>query len=207
MARYPGRPAWTTKVAPAAVAALVLLLAGCGGSSGKSTSASAPSSAPGSAGGGADATTKAYVDCLRANGVTMPTGRPGGGARSSGRPSNRPTRAPGERPTGFPSGRANPRSTDPAFVKAEEACAKLRPTRGPGGGPGGTAGPEHGGNDSAGRAFASCLRDHRVELPAGGASALDRADPKVAEALKVCEALLPAASGTATATETAAPTT
>ncbi|MFE2871356.1 hypothetical protein ACFXJ9_34375, partial [Embleya sp. NPDC059259] len=106
-------------------------------------------------------------------------------------------------PTGFPSARPDPRSTDPAYRKAEEACAKLRPSRGPGGG---TAGPRRAGN-SAAEAFAGCLKDHRVELPAGGAAALDRSDPKVAEALKTCEALLPSAPAAPAGTPTAAPTT
>ncbi|MFI6982784.1 hypothetical protein ACIBSV_29845 [Embleya sp. NPDC050154] len=217
MTRYPGRPAWTTTVAPAAASALVLLLAGCGGSSGKSTSASAPSSA---ANGGGDAT-KAYTECLRENGVAVPTGRPDGGNRPSGeprpsgesrpfgepRPSGRPSRPAGERPTAFPSGRPNPRATDPAYRKAEEACAKLRPSRGPAGGGGaggGTDAPRRGGN-SAGQAFAGCLKDHQVELPPGGAPALDRNDPKTAEALKICEPLLPSTPGTATTPTPTAP--
>ncbi|MFE2873468.1 hypothetical protein ACFXJ9_45150, partial [Embleya sp. NPDC059259] len=108
MTRYPGRPAWTTTLLPVTASALVLLLAGCGGSGNESTSASAPSSA---ASGGGDAG-KAYTDCLRANGVEVPTGRPDGGnrppgagrptSRPSGRPSARPSRPAGERPTGFP---------------------------------------------------------------------------------------------------------
>ncbi|MFI1577901.1 hypothetical protein [Embleya sp. NPDC020630] len=189
MTRYPGRPAWTTAVVPVAASALVLLLAGCGGgSSGKSTSVAGPSSVPGA---GADAT-KAYTDCLRANGVTVPTGRPGGGARPSGRPdgtarpSDRPSRPAGERPSGFP---GRPRATDPALRKAEETCATLRPSRAPGSR--GTAAPNGGPNDSGIRAFASCLHDHKVDLPPGGPSALNRTDPAVAEALKICEALLP----------------
>ncbi|MYS83701.1 hypothetical protein [Embleya scabrispora] len=206
MTRYPARPVWTTTVVPVAASALVLLLAGCGGSGdNKSTSASAPSNA---ASGGGDAG-KAYTDCLRANGVEVPTGRPDGGTRPpgagrpSGRPSARPSRPAGERPTGFPSGRPAPRATDPAYRKAEEACAKWRPTRGPGGG---TDGPRRGA-DSAAQAFAGCLKDHRVELPAGGAAALDRSDPKVAEALKICQALLPTAPTAGAGTPTAVPTT
>ncbi|MFI6579895.1 hypothetical protein [Embleya sp. NPDC050493] len=205
MTRYPARPAWTPSVLPVAASALVLSLAGCGGSGGDTnTSASAPSSA---ASGGGDAG-KAYTDCLRANGVEVPTGRPDGGTRPpgagrpSGRPSARPSRPAGERPTGFPSGRPDPRSTDPAYRKAEEVCAKLRPSRGPGGG---TDRPRRGGNSA--EAFAGCLKDHRVELPAGGAAALDRSDPKVVEALKICEALLPSTPAAPTAPPTAAPTT
>lgn len=180
-------------MAPAAAGAVVLLslLVGCGGSDGKSTSATAPPNVPiGKV--EAEANTeaaKAYVDCLRANGFAVPTGR-AGSDRPTGRPSGRPTWSGGERPSGLPSGRPEPRSTDPVVRKAQEACVGLRPQRGQAGG---TAGPERGPNESAMRAFVGCLKDHRVELPFGGMSALDRSDSKVADALKVCEPLLPSA--------------
>ncbi|MYW05195.1 hypothetical protein, partial [Streptomyces sp. SID3343] len=99
----------------------------------------------------------------------------------------------------FPTGRPDPRSTDPAYQKAETACASRRPQRGQGNSGGGRPPGK-----SADQAFTSCLADHRVELPAGGAAALDRSDPKVADALEVCAALLPS---TAAPTVTEAPTT
>lgn len=194
--------------APAVGVALVLLLTGCGGDDGDGASAAGPSGA--SSGGTAE--TGAYTDCLRANGATVSSARPGGangerganGTRPSGapdgaaRPSGRPTRAEGERPTGFPDGaRPDTRSTDPAYLKAEAACAKLKPQR-----DGASARPDaapQGSNSSATQAFASCLKDHQVELPAAGASALDRSNAAVAAALKVCEALLPSNTPTASA--------
>jgi len=198
--------------APAVGAALVLLLAGCGGSGSGDGASAASSGAP----GGDAVDMRAYADCLRANGATVPTGRPGGaggergadGARPSGapggavRPSGRPTRAEGERPTGFPDGaRPEARSTDPAYQKAEAACAKLRPQR-EGAGARPDAAPRNGG-DSATQAFAGCLKDHQVELPTAGVAALDRSNAAVVAALKVCEALLP--NNTPTASATSAP--
>ncbi|NUU25854.1 MAG: hypothetical protein HOV68_30765 [Streptomycetaceae bacterium] len=182
--------------APLAAAAV---LTACGGGGAGKTSAASPS---GSAGQGAGQDQQAYRDCMTANGVTLPAGSagPGGGRPSGsgmpdggnpgGMPSGRPSGMPSGRPSGMPSGqpgdRANPRTTDPAWQKAEQACASLRPQH-----PSGSAAPSVNASDSAVRAYTSCLQDHRIQVPDAGVSALNRNDPQTAEALKVCEPLLP----------------
>lgn len=135
----------------------------------------------------------------------------GSGTRPTDR--ERPSGPPPGRPSGTPSDRPDPRATDPARQKADAACASLRPERpegapgrpgGPGapgapagsGAPGAPGAPDGGaapGNpgDSARRAFAGCLKDRGIDVPPGGAAALDRAKPEIAEAVKVCEPLLP----------------
>ncbi|MEU8134672.1 hypothetical protein [Streptodolium elevatio] len=198
----------------------VLTACGGGGTSGKAAPEVVVGASDGS-GTGSDA----YRDCLAANGVELPSGGPQGGhgsdsprsgfptARPTDGPSGRPTDRPSGRPSGAPGDRANPRATDPAWQKAEQACAALRPSRAPGEGGPGNGGPgEPGSSDapnaggtpgaaapsaaaeasvSAAQAFTGCMKDHNVEVPAGGATALDRTKPEVAAALTVCEALLP----------------
>jgi hypothetical protein len=87
---------------------------------------------------------QAYLDCLRSNGVNVPSGRPSGqrsgGPRPSGTRSPRPSGEP--RPSGsdrgrFPGGNASNMPT---------ACASLRPSGGFGGGNGG--GRNRGGSSS-----------------------------------------------------------
>jgi hypothetical protein len=70
---------------------------------------------------------------------------------------------------------------DATWQKAQEACASVRPTGGPGGG-----GP--GGGQGANPAYANCLSDHGV--PAG--TAPNSSDPKVSAAQEACKALSPA---------------
>ncbi|NUP31971.1 MAG: hypothetical protein HOU01_09670, partial [Streptomycetaceae bacterium] len=153
----------------------------------------------------------AYTDCLRANGVTQPAERPGG--RGSDRPSGRPTARPTDRPTdratdrpsGRPSGFPESRSTDPAWQKAMQACASVRPQRtgeggfgnGNGNGNGNGGGAGNGGGNGE-RVYASCLKDHQVTIPQGGIAALDRSAAGVADALKACAALAPTPAATGT---------
>ena len=127
------------------------------------------------------------MDCLRQHGVnvTMPTGRPSG-ARPSGRPSGvRPSgRAGGGGGGGF-LGNQPPSGVDQqTWDAAQQACASLRPSFGPGG---------RGANNSALAAYRNCLRDHGVTA-SGPLNDLSSADPKVAAALQACAPLRPTAA-------------
>lgn len=131
----------------------------------------------------------AYTDCLRKNGVTLPSAFPRGN-RPSGRPTNRPTDRPTARPTARPSGggfgfgfgNQPPAGVDAqTWQKAQQACASLRPS-------GGAQNRDNG----ALRAYRNCLSDHGVTMT-GGLGQLDTNDPKVAAALKACEVLRPTA--------------
>ncbi|WP_206305605.1 hypothetical protein [Actinacidiphila soli] len=110
--------------------------------------------------------------------MKLPSGRP------SGQPGGRPSGQPGGGGGGFGGGQ----SANPAFQKAAQACASLRPQGGMGGGA----------NASAIAAFTSCMKDHGVVLPSaspgsqGGAMrGLNTADAKTAKAYTTCRALLP----------------
>ncbi|MDQ7905341.1 hypothetical protein RB614_12480 [Phytohabitans sp. ZYX-F-186] len=179
------RTRWT--LALAAGSAALLLAAACGSDSGSGDSGEGADGAPGAS---------AYLECLRDQGIdiadTMPSGRP------SGFPSGRPTAFPSGRPTAFPSGRPSgepggrmggfrPEGVDDAtWQKAQEACASLRPSGGPGAGPGG------GGNREAGAAYRNCLADRGVDLGTNPSTT----DPKVKEAIEACAVLRPSASPT-----------
>ncbi|MFF3664998.1 hypothetical protein [Microtetraspora malaysiensis] len=182
----------------AVAAASLLAVAGCGGDKTD-------------AGAAADGDQRAaYLNCLRENGVTMPSGRPGG----------RPSRAPGDdagpgaaaadgqpdqagaggqgdasrpRPSRGPGGF---RSMSPEMQKAMEACRSLMPEggRGWGGrGPGGDEGRGPGAADVAAmQPFRTCMKDNGAEVAEGkNWRDLDQNDPKVAAALKKCRTLLP----------------
>jgi hypothetical protein len=164
---------------PAAALSAVLLAAGCGGSS------SASSKTSPSAGGGSGSR-QAFEDCLKKNGVTLPSGSPRQGGGQGG---------------GF-----GGQSMSPEQQKAFQACRSLAPK---GGGRGGG-----GFNSNELAAFRTCMQNHGVTIPSrspgsspspgasprpggGGGGALrglNTADPKVAAALKICRPLLPTRS-------------
>jgi hypothetical protein len=155
-----------------------LLLAGCS-SSGTATTAQPNSSASGSA------QDSAYRNCLAQHGVTLPSGRPGGGGGSA-RPSG--VRPSGVRPSGGFGGFGGA-SANPSMQAAMQACASVRPSGAAGFGGGG------GFNSTAMAAFTSCMKDHGVTVPAtGGTRSLNTADPKTAAAYKTCKVLLPTRS-------------
>jgi hypothetical protein len=179
-------------LAVGAAATAAGLLAGCGGSTGSASPAAAQ------AGSSATSGTAAYLDCLRQNGATVPTAfasrnRPTGGFTA------RPT---GTRPSGGFGGFGGfgGASQDPAMQKAVQACASVRPSgaAGFGGFGGGRGGTQL-------TAFRNCMTQQGVAIPttrptavptatAGGErylNGLNPSDPKVAAALKVCDALLP----------------
>ncbi len=164
-----------------AAAALAVTVTGCGG--GDDTAATTPTQA--AAGGGSSADPRAaFTECLRKNGVTLPTGRP------SGMPGGRPTGRPTARPSG---GFAGFRSMDPAMSKAFEACRALMPQGGRGG-----FGGRRGADPQAMQAFRTCMKDNGAELPADGrVRDLATTDPKVAKAYDKCKVLLPAPTPTA----------
>lgn len=162
----------------------VLLMAACSGSGG--TPAKNGGSPSGGPSGGPNAFAD-YTQCLQKNGVTLPSvnasrrprpsggSRPSGGPRRSGQP--RPSGAPNA--PGRPGGRGftKPDGVDDAtWQKAQQACASLRPSFGPGNG-----------RRRANAAYENCLKDHGVD-----AKALNSADPKTVAALETCKVLNPA---------------
>ncbi len=187
-------------------AAFVLAIAGALASGCGSSGATAPAAAPG------DTALAGYVACLQHNGV--PAVVPSGGPRN--RPSGFPS---GVRPSGFPSGvrpsgvrpsggfggpggpggadfLRPPGVDDGTWQRAQQACASVRPSFGPGQG-GGT------GDNGALRAYLNCLGQHGV-VPSRGVAGLNTADPAVVAADKICGVLKP--SGAPAATPTPSPT-
>jgi hypothetical protein len=206
-----------TRLHPRALAAAgivslgALLLSGCSSSSPTAAAAHPSSSTSGSAAGSAAGAAQftAYRNCLSQHGITMPTGRPGGGGFSRN-PSDRPSfsRNPSDRPSGgykggggFGFGGA---SANPSAQAALKACASLAPTSGFGGGRGGFGGGGAGGTALA--AFTSCMKDHGVTVtPQQLRSITSSTDAKTVAALKVCKPLLPAPGGAPGATPPATP--
>ncbi|MBR7832318.1 hypothetical protein KDL01_03560 [Actinospica durhamensis] len=196
----------STLVSVAAGTAAVGLIAGCASNSGSSTAASA-----GSTSSSGNSAYSAYESCLSEHGVKLPSGGYGGfGRRSAGaggftaRPTDRPSGGFGG---GF--GGGGFASADPSMAAAMQACASDRPTGGFGG--------FGGGNGAAGgtrlAAFRNCMSQQGEALPttrptdlasaSGDArylEGLSTADPKVAQALSVCKALIPTGTPTASAT-------
>ncbi|MEU7888492.1 hypothetical protein AB0B54_23570 [Microbispora bryophytorum] len=163
----------------AAAAVLAVTVTGCGG--GDDTAATTTTTTQAAAGGGSSAGPQAaFTECLRKNGVTLPSGRPWG------RPGGRPTARPTARPSG---GFGGFRSMDPAMSKAFEACRSLMPQGGRGG-----FGGQRGADPQAMQAFRTCMKDNGAELPADGRVRRDpaTADPKAAKAYDKCKVLLPA---------------
>ncbi|GGK16953.1 hypothetical protein GCM10010124_06880 [Pilimelia terevasa] len=161
------RSARSGSAAAAVLVAGALVLGGCCGADAEPRPA---------AGGGRDGQFRAYLDCLRDNGVvlTRPSGRP---ARSPGAGRSHPGGTP---PADRPARRSGgvfgkpPGVDDATWEKARHACGPLRPARRPG-----ARGP--------GAAYRSCLRDRGV--PPGDP---DRTgDPGTAAALARCAPLRP----------------
>jgi hypothetical protein len=201
--RHRRRARWAAAFAGVAI---LVLAAGCGGSSSKTT-ASGSSSTTAKSGSGSSSFS-AYAACLQKNGVKLPAGfgqrRPGSG---TGAPSG--TFPPGGFAgggAGGAGGAANSFRNNPAFQKASQACASLRPTGGFGRGAGGTAF----------QAFVSCMSSHGVTLPSRGprgssstsssvpATTMNTSTPQYQAAYNVCKALLPTQGGSTTSTATAA---
>ncbi|MFJ8687116.1 hypothetical protein [Micromonospora wenchangensis] len=177
-----------------AAASAALLLAACGGGS--------DDDAPGDP-GGAGNSFAAYQECLRNNGVALPTMDPSRrprGARPSGLPSGFPTDRPTARPSGFPTGSADPSRRagrgfpgggrpegvdEQTWQKAQQACASVQPSGRPGG-PGAPDARPGGSGDGRSTAYRTCLSD-RGQDP----DRLVDSDPKTREALAACAVLSP----------------
>jgi hypothetical protein len=160
-----------------ALAAVAATAAACGGG-GKPAANAAPSGRPSGQGGG-----QAYVACLRDHGVDLPQFNGSRGPRPSGRPSGRPTARPsdGGNSGGFRGGFGDqpPPGVDAqTWQKAQQACASLRSS----------AGPQR--DNGAFQAYRNCLADHGVTM-SGRPDQLATTDPKVAEALRICQPLRP----------------
>jgi hypothetical protein len=151
-----------------------------------------------------------YASCLRANGVTLPSGgafpsgRPSGqrggsdGAPPSGRPGGGPSGRPGGGfggPGGGGFGTRAPNGVDQAtWEKAQKACEGLRAGGAPGSGaPGGDG--NRGGDNGAQAAYRNCLTENGVTVT-GNADNLDMSDPEVAAAVATCAPLRPSATPT-----------
>jgi len=178
-----GRIACVTAV----VGLAVLIIAGCGATSGSPSAGSSPSSG-----------FSAYFSCLRQHGVNVPATRP------SGAPSGGDFGGGGFGGGGFGGGSGGSGGSS-TFQKASEACASLRPSGGGFGRGGG-----FGGFASALSSFRSCMSSHGEPIPttrptsppASGSSPADRflnglnpSNSKVAAALKACESKLPSFAG------------
>jgi hypothetical protein len=160
-------------------AATAVAVAACGGG-GKNGGATPVANASGQRGG-----FQAYATCLSQHGVNLPQFNGSRGPRGTARPSARPSGFPTARPSGggnrFGFGDQPPPGVDQAtWDKARQACAALLPSAGPGAGQ----------DNSAVRAYRTCLADHGVQMN-GRQDQLNTADPKVAQALQVCAPLRP----------------
>jgi hypothetical protein len=137
---------------------------------------------------------------MSSHGVTLPNAgrnRPGNGTPPSTTPGEtfppRGSGGGGFGAGGFGGDLAQRFATKPADVDVSDAtynaaynaCKSSLPT--------GNFNPA---NNSAFQAYASCLKDHGVTLPAnGGFAGIDRNDPKVQAAMNTCRPLLPAGFG------------
>jgi len=181
----------------AAILGLILIAAACGGGSNTTTAG-----ATATTGGDQQSSRQAYTDCLKQNGVTLPArgqgngqgdqgsgqgGGQGGGPGNGGPGTFDPNAGPGTR------GSLPPGVDQATMDKARAACQSLRPTGGFGGG--------GGGGGTAFQAYASCMKDHGVTLPARGnastdtsspPSTIDRTSAAFQTANDACKALLPA---------------
>jgi hypothetical protein len=190
--------------------ALALVVAACAGSKSKTaasassapavspTVSAAPSSSAAGARAGNTAAFAAYTACLAQHGVTVPSfsrgARPSGSfSRPAGtfsRPPGGFSRAPGASrgPGGGGFGGAGGflGSPNPSTSAARAACASLLPAGAVGGGRTISA--------TTFAAFKSCMSDNGVTItttdPQQAMQGLDRTDPKIAAALKVCQPIL-----------------
>jgi hypothetical protein len=171
-----------TPVSALALVGASVALAACGGSSGGSSSAGASSSTNGTS----NASAQKFQQCLKDNGVTLPSRGQGapGGDNGYGPP---PTATNGTPPQGgFPGG------GNGKFAKAMQACAKYRPQ--------GAAGANGNGQRprtdiKAFTPYLTCLKDQGLDVKvADGFNALrnlKQSDPKVQAAFKACQSKLP----------------
>jgi hypothetical protein len=213
-----------TSLPVVAVAGLSLTLAACGGSSGgggaASTTGTNSSTQGGQANGGGtqSADFQKFQQCLKDNGVTLPSRGQGGPGGSNAAPPNTAGGSTTAPPTGTPpqgggyggpgAGGFGGQNADPRTQKAMRACAKYRPSGGFRGGNGNGA-PQQ--NIRAFTAYLTCLRDQGLDVKVSdGFNALrglKQTDPKVQAAFKACQSKLPQRAGAAASTTTPGGTT
>jgi hypothetical protein len=153
---------------------LAVAVSACGSSAASSSSTSSNSAASTTGTTGTTGTTangsanlSAFRSCLKQQGVTLPQGRPGGGAAAA---------TAGTRPT-----------LSAAQQKAFSACASLRPAGGFGGGGRPSAGATGAAGSSAFASFQTCLKQHGVQTAATGQTS----SAKTQSAIAACQKLLP----------------
>jgi hypothetical protein len=186
-----------------AVAGSSFALAACGSSSdSNSSSTTTGSSASSGQSGTRNADFQKYQQCLKDNGVTLPSRGQGGPGGSNAAPPNTGGGSTTAPPTGTPpqgggyggpgAGGFGGQNADPRTQKAMRACAKYRPSGGFRGGNGNGA-PQQ--NIRAFTAYLTCLRDQGLDVKVSdGFNALrnlKQTDPKVQAALKSCQSKLP----------------
>jgi hypothetical protein len=169
------------------LAAAVLAAAGCGGTS-NSTAASGTTSGatpagqttttPGQGGGFGRFANVKFTSCLKAQGVTLPSG---GFRRRS---------ANGQPPTGQPPAGGGAFS-NPKTRAAFQACRKYLPNGGQFG-RGGNGGRPGGFNSAAFTRYRTCLTQHGIKLTGGGPlGGANVASPAFQAAAKACRSLAP----------------
>jgi hypothetical protein len=186
-----------------AIAGASLALAACGSSSsgGGASSTTTTAAAAGAQGarGTQGAAFQKFQDCLKDNGVTLPTrgqrpGGNGGGGNGYGPPAGG-TSTDGAPPAG--AGAGGGFANNPKFAAAMKACAKLRPQglgAGRRGGPGGGRFQQQ--SIKAFTPYLNCLKaaglDVKISDGFNALRNLKRDDPKVQAALKSCQSKIPA---------------
>jgi hypothetical protein len=169
------------------LAAAVLLAAGCGGTSNSTASAPTGTAAaagqttttPGAGGGFSRVANSKFTSCLKAQGVTLPSG---GFRRRSGTNGGAPPT--GQRPAG--GGAFNNPKTRAAF----QACRQYLPNGGQF--RGGFGGGRPGVNSAAFAKYRACLTQHGVKLTGGGPfGGANVASPAFQAAAKACRSLAP----------------
>jgi len=181
-------------IAAVAIGAAMVVLAGACGSGGGGTAAAGSSTTTGQDSSGA------FVACMRRRGVELPADaraapHTGDGAGETGEGAGEEN-AP-RSPTSLPAG-----VDQAAYDAARRACQDQLPAE------------REDANDSAYRAYLSCLEDRGAPVPTTTGEerpSIDRSDPKVAAADQVCSPLLGEEAGgdhstttTATSTSTVA---
>ena len=180
------------------IAAAVVALAACGGSASSSTATSTTAGASGAGG----ANSAALRTCLSKHGVKLPANA-GNGQPPAGGFNGQPPEGGfnGQPPSGGGTPPSFPGGADSSKLQAAlKAC-------------GGGTGFRPGANSQAFQAYASCMRDHGVDIgsaaggppstTAGGTSptTIDRNSSKFVAANKTCRALLPSTTPTTAASK------
>ena len=169
---------------------LVVLAAGCGGSANSAASvtttaaASTGTTTTGGAGGGFRGVANTeFTACLKAQGVTLPSG----GFRRQGNGASRGSSTTGQPPAGQP--RGGGAFNNPKTRAAFEKCRQYLPN---GGQFGGANGGRPGVNSAAFAKYRQCLTAHGVKLTGGGAfGGANVASPAFQKAAKACRQYVP----------------